>query len=883
MTIRQVVCGWEGGEPTQFASSISGSVTCTSGAARTGAYGLRLVASASAPSAFYQYAPVPLTKIVKRVYFRYESSLPGADCHIMQWSDSGTKLYRLIFRASDGAVRLEHVSGGVRDEVQDGPVMVGGTWYRLDLRINNGTTQQMEWQIDGVAKPTVGPNVNYIAGVFGWTFGTGTAQTFTLNIDDAVSLDGQNDGPDSSTVAALYPLGAGSVKRLPPTGVGTHNNSGDFATSAGTIANSWQLLDQQPMLGAADWVSQTVLNTASYLEYTHEDLGATETVIHGVRWYAGGSNDPFNQSDIKGHGIDGASDTLLWSGIPAAFSAVVVPGAVPHWPWTASEVNALKTRIGYSGDVTPNPQLRSVFIEVAIGETPPPPPADAIGTGAAGAGWRGVPDVHFEIDGVHVDVEEDWELRSSAYGGYVNGQFQIPGSQLRRHPFSIDAEAPVIAYTQVGDQIWEGKVAHVPRIGNDGLAEIETDGPWKEAEAANEVLPFQIRGGHMFVEGDEDPHNYAHNDGYEMTGRAGKLQFKAVKGEDFVSGQVASFVLWVPGAHFSRVAFVINKNRDLSNFEIRIRGGVGPSGAVTDIDNYTLSSANPSGTEKIRTGLGGDYDLIMLQIRCVTDISALAERLRAWLTSIRINDLAEDDDMSASDIVTHVGEQLGWNVAGVDSTGANVLPLLWEESWAELLLYMADLEDHYVRRVASGLQFGQWGDTEWDVLQSFSGTPELRELDPYNRVVVHYTNQAGRPAEVVIDADPDPLPNGLRVMEYTLEDPQPNDTLATAVGERLSARYSRPRWAGDIVVHKVRDHRSGPLMILPGDAARVLDWDLGKDVRLPIQGIAQRRDSVRLSIESPISLVNLMEEARRGLGHPRRGGKNRRKIAGSPF
>jgi len=514
------------------------------------------------------------------------------------------------------------------------------------------------------------------------------------------------------------------------------------------------------------------------------------------------------------------------------------------------------------------------LVAVAVSEVPAPP---TLGSYSSAKGWRSVPEVHFTIDEVPVDVEEDWLLRSSAYGGYISGDFRIPERQYRRHRSSIEAGAPVVAHTQGMEQVWEGDVALNPSPREDGKIEIATNGPWVEAEAAEEVLAYQVRGGGMFAEGDGDPHNYAQNDGFELTKGGGKLQWKAPKGEDFLANQVASFVIWIPGAHFTRYAFVMNKNRDMSNFDIRVRGALGPSGSLTTIDTYTLGAANPSGTEKINASLGGDYDLLAFQILCSTDIANLGERLRVWLTSLRVNDRAEDDDMSASDVISDIGEALGWNTDGVGSTSANVLPLNWQESWAEALLYMADLEDLFVRRVAGGLQsgpFGNDGEEEWEVLRTYSGRPDLKELDLYNRFVVRYTTISGKPAEVVVDADPDPLPDRTRVMDYDLADPQPNDTLAIAVAELLMLRFSVPRWAGWVDVSKVR-HKSGPAVILPGGIANILDWDQGKDNALRIHGMELRRTHARLSIESPVSLVHLMEEARRGLGHPRRRGKNR--------
>lgn len=366
MTVRVIVCGWEGGHIQQFSDSTSGTMSATSGAARSGGYGLKINPTAGASRVFRQYSATPLSDSVGRIYFRYESSLPAADCNIMDWDSNSGKFYRLIFQNSTSKVRMEHITSGVRDEVQDGPVLTGGTWYRLDWRLGTAGAKQMEWQIDGVAQTTVGPNAAYFGAMFGWSLGNAAgSQTYVLNFDDSISVDGVNDATDNIIASALYPIGEGYVKYLPTTGVGTHNNAGNFGFSSGVAADSWQLLDQLPMLATTDWVSQTVIGTGDYLEYTHGQLASNE-VPNGVRWYIGGLSEFFNPSNIKLHGLDGASDYTLITDLGADFVAHVRSAQAPVHPWTQSQVNGLRSRLGYSSDVTSNPKVYSMFLEVDV-------------------------------------------------------------------------------------------------------------------------------------------------------------------------------------------------------------------------------------------------------------------------------------------------------------------------------------------------------------------------------------------------------------------------------------------------------------------------------------------------------------------------------------
>jgi hypothetical protein len=704
----------------------------------------------------------------------------------------------------------------------------------------------------------------------------------------------------SGVLSEPYPIGPRYIEGLYPTGDGTHNiNAADELERSATgtditnaTTDAYTLIDDVELEistadASRDYIRDIGTATADYVEVTFADLAA-------------GSRTPV---DVKGYATDRDGGSL---GTNSAVSRIVLadgtavtpdlrtaaddPGTTlairmkmldrPTGGWDRTKVNGMRGRLGF-GDGAPEARFFAMMLEVVL----VPPPIVLVPGAASGSpvvwpfaqkGWRKVPDVYFTIDGVPVDVDEDWSLRSSAYGGYETGSFKIKARDVRAHPFGISQGAPVAVYTQGDLQIWEGTLPVSPNLGEDGRAEISTVGPWAEAEAASEVRCFQVRGAKEWVEADSDPHNYNFNDGFMLNHAGGKLEFRAPKGEDFTTADVAGFLIWVPGAHFTRTALVMNKSGDHANFELRLRGAQGPSGSFTTIDSYTWGAANPTGTEKIATGLGGDYDLITAQIHCTSTVSNLATRLRTWLTSLRVNDLAADDDMSASDVVTHTGEALGWNVDGVQSTAANVLPLLWTEQWSELLIYMADLEDHFVRRIARGLEYAPWGDQSWEVLRSYSARPELKPLEAFNRAVIRYETVAGAPAEVSVDADPDPLPGQLKVIDYDLSDPQPNSTLANAVAERMIGRYSLPRWAGRVEVYRSR-HQAGPLAILPGDVIDVADWDMGVSQPLRVHGAEYRKDHATLAIESPISLVQLIEAAQRGFGHPKRRGKNKRK------
>lgn len=378
MTVRERVYGFEGGAPRQWSGGGGGAITgitCTVGAARTGNYGLRIAPSASIVNIQgFQNAPVAAGYFVCRPCIRFESALPTGDCSLMSWF-TGTTRYRLLFRSSDGILRMEHDTAGVQNEVQNGPVVVADTFYRLDcMFVGNAASatgegtpkRRMQWSVDGIAQPTVGPVDTYLAAITFWTLGNHANATFVMHVDDIVSIDNTDGSGDSDETKALYPWGESGVVGLKTVGVGTHNNSSVFATSAGAIADSWQLLDQDPMTGLVDYILQNTIDTAAYLEYTHADIAADVSPravgVHTGTYSTSGSQ----SSVINIHSIDGANDYASIPGSVAGTTVQMQNAGVPGRPWTQARVNALLSRVGYSSDVTPNPRAASVLFEVDV-------------------------------------------------------------------------------------------------------------------------------------------------------------------------------------------------------------------------------------------------------------------------------------------------------------------------------------------------------------------------------------------------------------------------------------------------------------------------------------------------------------------------------------
>ena len=384
MTIYAYCNGFESHNRGTWDTRAATAVTTDAAAARTGDYGLKVAPSAqSSQFVQWQASPTGGQMAVGRGYFKF-NSFPSGDNNFCTINDSAGEYYALRYESSDSSVVMDVVrsgGGGVSETLQ-GPVISTGTWYRFDWRCDYvSTNRTIDWAIDGVDQPSATANSSNAIGLFQWQWGTSASTTFTLYADDCVVV-WTGDGPDHDTVRDLYPLGPGYVTALYPDGVGTHVNDTSFTTSTGTIADSWQLINDNDN---TTYVSQTTIGDTDYLEYTLEATAAgdADKVIQVVTamWIKGSSGVSSNNAGI--HVVDGSNDNTLvdepWitnSSPPLADFGTVTDGTeqfspLSATPWTIARLDALKVRWGYSSDVVSIPYLPQAWVEVSFSDVVP--------------------------------------------------------------------------------------------------------------------------------------------------------------------------------------------------------------------------------------------------------------------------------------------------------------------------------------------------------------------------------------------------------------------------------------------------------------------------------------------------------------------------------
>jgi hypothetical protein len=241
--------------------------------------------------------------------------------------------------------------------------------WQLKAKLDGGT------EFSGTSSTAADTFINLRVG------GTAGASTLVIYYDDLVL---------SSTLAD-YPIGAGGTELLVPGSDGTHNaGTNTMEDNAGTdigTTTAYDKINSVPMGSATTYIRQATIGTGNYAEINFADITATHSAIigaMGILSYTaattttdkGGciiSKDSFSSfTEIWGNPTtrqdysDGSTSNVYWK-------SAIISGAVDD-----TTVNALKGRVGYSDDVTPNPYWIDLAVEVAYSTasaaTKAPPP-----------------------------------------------------------------------------------------------------------------------------------------------------------------------------------------------------------------------------------------------------------------------------------------------------------------------------------------------------------------------------------------------------------------------------------------------------------------------------------------------------------------------------
>jgi hypothetical protein len=816
--ITRMAVGWEAGSFSAFAGAgASGEwgnvnslsvVDAEAVAARTGAYGLRLHPTAGSATQSREFNLSQ--EFIGRFYFKFPT-LPSGNAHIF-FVGNGTEATgaQIRFRQSDNKLICVSLDGvGAVTATAEGPAISANTWYRIDFR--KATDATFYWQVDGVIQTnaTASSAFNRV------NFGTNTAQTFDLYVDDFTSAYSADDGGDTgATLAAEYPIGAGYCVGLRPIST-TSPDSSDFSvTDASAIGSSHQVLDNDPIFGAPG-VRQDVVDAANYMEYGLTQLAANE-VPNGISPLAEGRTSGGGTGNASFKITKDGSEVIIvsgnaWINGPHINVPFYLPGDSQTTKWTRTQVNAAVIRWGYSDNVSNPPIIGGFLITVDVSTTPGPgsaPASDAPRGRSLG--------MYATIDGRPVEFL-DWQATVEADWG----ERTLTGKVLREVTWAEQGSS-VELWRGDGTRLWSGELTQDPKL-EGPLLSLRAQG-YAEWLAANRTRMFyRTDGASLFVDAEEDPHGYNESEKYDLIVRQGMLKWTWGDGDTtFQTGDVMTAVIWIEGGLITRYTFLADPSETLTNWEVRTVSATGPSGAFTALNDHSLNVASAT----YAVNIDDPTDLFGIRVRCNSGPATPASRRKLKLTAIKIYGRTTDDEFTASEVAVDVAAASGVATDRVQANGLSVLPLDWTENHPALLDYLVELTGGRWMVRGDGLHFGPYERT-WEVSTEDGANAEVEPERRFNRVVVPYRSLSGRLRETspaVPETDPYP---GEEFTHYAeeLEDPQPDAELATALAATTVEHLAAARITGrvDVAACRLEGSARDPIEIEPGDLLNITD------------------------------------------------------------
>jgi hypothetical protein len=468
---------------------------------------------------------------------------------------------------------------------------------------------------------------------------------------------------------------------------------------------------------------------------------------------------------------------------------------------------------------------------------------------------------------------EGWASNDNE-GGYDQCSGAMSEEEYRRVGSPTQGAALVVY--EGAEVRWAGRFAAPPQL-KDGMAFFNATGYKEAAAKKTQRLLIQTADMGQWVQADSDPHLngsdipvYDHSRKVGLDSTTGSLRFSLGKDQAMATGDAAVFILYAEGAEFAggrlRWTQTYNAADEFPKLDVRVQRANGPASAETNETTVLLSTGNNGSQQSITIG-GASIDLLTLGLHCNDGTFAPnASAMRWTLTKVRANSsITTADSYNASDVVTYIAGQMSWSTAGVVPTTYDVLPFDWDQgSWLDALLYVAELEDNFVRIGNNTIEYAPWGTTAWTVSQAEGADADLKPLELFDQARVFFETSAGvkrSKLRTVVDLSLiDPIPGFTNTYEFEMEDRQKSNALPSAVADKLVRRFSTQRYAGsiEVVAAKSTDGRDNPRAIRYGDTVKIADWGPGEAQTLRVMEVAQGPTSVTLGVEQPVNIASLV-------------------------
>lgn len=232
------------------------------------------------------------------------------------------------------------------------------------------------------------------------------------------------------------------------------------------------------------------------------------------------------------------------------------------------------------------------------------------------------------------------------------------------------------------------------------------------------------------------------------------------------------------------------------------------------------------------------------------------------LRDIRVNALAEGDNMTAGQLVQDVASRTGLPEDYIDGGGWNILPYKIEQGKvAEAWEYASLISNRRARTTDYGarpiLEFGRYADKVWTIDDERQDLLPI-ELDQYDRVRVRYQLHAAT-TSVKVRADPDPLPWYNEYETIDLPTPLRSQDRAEQFADEILEDLVIPRTGGDGRITDVLTEngaRRSAHFVRAGDVAR---HSPTRSPRMRVQKVRHTYDDVEVTFpDSPVAVDRLI-------------------------
>lgn len=345
---------------------------------RSGPKSYRLDAAASAPSIDYTFFTTGQSVLAGAFAIRVSNATPGATArlHLFTFGTSGTSTCK--FQLTTGGVLQFDLGAGAAN----GPTLVANRFYLVEYELNvSANPWTAKWRVrddsTGAWTSYSAPTARALAAdtLFGIKMdNSGNTSGINVYYTDMAFRLSTAAGTDYSATPANI-----KVLRYRVNADGTHSfTAGDFrdgaagsnfATNATDIYTRVDDDDQSDV--TTDFVAQRVINAAGYVEFGFEDEATyTNPIVVTVVQSHHSSAGATNACTTKVSDDNFTSSVDVWTGDNVGTTTIQQRGKGIASPpsggsWTQAKVNSMKARWGYSSDVTPEPYLDSISLEVA--------------------------------------------------------------------------------------------------------------------------------------------------------------------------------------------------------------------------------------------------------------------------------------------------------------------------------------------------------------------------------------------------------------------------------------------------------------------------------------------------------------------------------------